>query len=429
MRARLFALVLTLVGLLGWSLDAKAVLFVTQNTHFVNAGESITIISRITNNNGQFRVAGPGVFCFTFSSVTGCNAGTVLGTEIASKSTVPNGFVNGFDAVVTIPEVVLNRVQQRVRTNPTNALFFVVFQLIPAAGVNLGNGANVPFFVQINFRFLGGSSGAKALTITKIKLIATEPGYPEVRNTIIDEHNRDSGEFCLEIWYTGSGQVQGWWQLWTNSHPPLTDIDLMTEASLPENQRRLQRRFFQLKRIREYFGPSGYIKLTLPYSEIPEDLKGQMLLFPRFLATWSRRSQLLDTNALVGNRSVKAGLTFGGKIPTHRVLNSIPEGAPYELLTNAGYSLRQAPGETLSLVVVWTAASDTQAVVEVRARDRRTNLETMAIAPLGSNRLAIDLQGAAPEDLDVSLTVRGSDGRVYPNTESMTLSQIGPAPE
>ena len=361
--------------------------------------------------------------------MTGCNAGTILGTEYASRTTVPSGFVNGFDAAVTIPEVVLNRVQQRIRSNPTNALFFVVFQLIPAAGVNLGNGANVPFFVQINFRFLGGSSGGKALTITEIKLVAQEPGRPEVRNTIIDEGNRETGEFCLEIWYTGTGQVQGWWQLWTNNHPPITDIDLMTEASLPENQRRLQRDFLKIRRIREYFGPSGYIKLTLPYSAIPEHIRGLALLLPRFLATRSRRSQLLDTNALVGNRSVDAGATFGGKLPTHRVLNSIPEGAPYELLTNASYSLIRDPGQLLRLVVVWTAVTEKQAVVEVTVKDKNTNLETVAIAPLGRNGLEIGLQGMKPEDVTVSLAVKGSDGNIYPNTQSMTLSQIGPATE
>lgn len=431
MRALIAGLVLVVLGCLYASPEAGAALRVSPNTYNVNAGHGQKVLARIENDSGQFTVRGRGTFCFTFSPATGCDPPNVLGFQSVASSNFPSGFVDGFDVNISISALILNKVQVLMQQDASRALFFFVIELVPAAGVDLGNGANVPFFVQVNFRMFGGSSAGKALSITRIKLTSVLPGKPEVRNTIINEENRTLGEFCLEIWYTGSGRVDGSWQLVTNNHPAPEKRDLMTEASLPENERRLQRNFLEVKQIRTYFGPKGYVKLTLPFSAIPTDLRGLMLLFPRFEASRDRLSNVTGGNSLIGNTFVRTGLTMEGTVPTMRVLNAIT-GEPYQFLTNAKAGIADAGnGQPRRLIVTWTAMTDKRYVVGVDV-STKTSMES-AIAPLPSGQVTVPLgrlgSGVTLADLEVKVTVIGLDGKAHPDAQPLLLTGANQATE
>ncbi len=425
MRSLVASLLLALFGILYAMPEAGAVLRVSPNTYNVNAGHGMKVLVRIENSNGRFRFAGRGTFCFTFSSVTGCTPNQVIGFQSAASSNLPNGFVDGADVNIEISALIVNKVQTLLNQNPSNALFFFVIQLIPEAGVDLGNGANVPFFVQVNFRMLGGSSAGKALTITRMKLTAVEPGRPLVKNVIITDENRDRGEFCLEIWYTGTGRVRGSWQAIDTTRAPPGTFDLNSEAALTEAQRRFQRTFRVIKPIRVYFGPRGYIKLTLPYDEIPQTLRGVNLLIANFVASRDPAS-LITGNSLVGNSLVRTGLTMEGDVP-QILFRVVPKGEPFRFLSNARVGVSDAAaGAARQLVVTWEAMTRQSYVVEVLIRNPATGGQEKAIAPLASGRLSLPIdallgQGTV-DDLEVSLTIKLPNGEVHPEAKRYRLS-------
>ena len=432
MRIFLAGLLLMFLGCVLGSPEAEAALRVSPNTFNVNPGHGIKVLARIENNSGQFRVRGQATLCFRFSSVTGCTGDSVLGFQATSTTNFPAGFVDGFDANIAISALVTNKVQALLEQNPVNALFFWVIELVPAAGVDLGNGANVPFFVQVNFRMLGGSSGAKSLSITRIKLTADEPGGREGRNVIITEENRGTGQLCLEIWYTGTGKVVGSWQAITNNHPePNEAIDLMTEASLTEAERRLQRDFLIIEHIRTYFGPKGYIKLTLPYSKIPPDIRGLFEIFPRFKAVYNRRANISNATSIAGNEFTRGGLTAEGKMPQIRVLNGIL-GEPYPFMTDTKVGIMEAlDGQPRRLVVTWTSMTDRRLVVSIKVRNPKTGSVETAIVPITNGKVYVPLnkfdRGETLNDIEVEGTILGLDGKPHPDAKSFMLSDVSPA--
>lgn len=430
MRRLFAALLLALFGSLWAGPEAAAALSVSPNSFKVGPGKGKKIKAVILNDSGEFRVVGPGTFCRAFTSTAGCTPGTVFGFQSAASSTFPSGFVNGFEANISISALVLNKVQSLLESNPTNALFFWVIRLVPAPGVDLGNGASVDFYVQVNLQMLGGSTGAGALTFSRMKLTAVEPGRPAVRNVIIDEDNRETGEFCLEIWYTGTGRVDGSWQVITQNHRDPQRRDFMTTPSLSEAEQRLQQDFLKIKPIRAYFGPKGYIKLTLAYSAIPSYLRGRLLMFPRFRARRDRDSNITGASS-IGSSLLANSPTMEGLVPRIGVLNAIL-GEPAAFLTDARAGIIEASdGGPRRLLVTWSPSTDKRYVVKVTV-EKVPDIER-GIAPLPNGRIEIPLAGfggdVTLEDLTVTVTVVGPDGKAHPEAESFTIDIAGPATE
>lgn len=439
MACRLAALALLLAGLLGWSSSALAVLDVQPRDQLVNASRSSSFYARWLSDAGRFRVdPNSARFCAFYDGLAaGCRGGSDLGRLPAMFDEAPTGFVDSFDERVTVPRSIMEKALRLAKDNPVNALIFFVRRLIPEGITDLGLGPGVPVIVQINLR-LTGSSSTKALAFTKVKIFGREPDREEVRFVRVTDENRETGEICVEIEYTGNGRISGWWEVWTRNDPELREIDRRTEASLTEAQRREQRRFRQVKRIRVYLNPSGRTVLKLPYSAIPDDVPGVVLVFIHIETSRDDRSRvLLAPNA----RSTTPRLVEGGAIasfpmPVLPVRIGLPEDEDELVSIDARFTrFESAAGTPGRYGVVWTALRDKVLVVEITLRNTRTGAVHRVIAPVNAGRAVFpddvipgDAMGGEasngrglPAGYELTVAILGLDRRTYPGSAPITL--------
>src|SRR5262249_25473680 len=131
-----------------------------------------------------------------------------------------------------------------------------------------GNGAGVPFSltdVQLGF---GANAGPSATGSDPLVLFVEQGGkVPPIR---------------AEVKYTGAGRLKGRWEVVRPGDPLPEPRDLLTEASLPIEERGAQARFTQIGRFNVFLPPGG--KFTLPGpapSQIPNNVAGQYLILLR----------------------------------------------------------------------------------------------------------------------------------------------------
>ena len=429
---RFWTLIVLLLGAwLPWGQTASAQFVDVQpRTQFVNVSSTSSFSVRWLSTVGQFEVdPDSAFFCLDYGGF-GIGCREILGRLPSRLDRAPSGLVTSFQEVVTVPTSIVNRAMNLARARPENALIFFVRRLIPADGtINLGAGPGQPTFVQVNLRLTGSSAG-KSLAFSKVKIFAREPGRNEVRFPTVTAENRDTGEICVEIEYTGAGRVTGFWQVWTRNDPPLREIDRLPEGSVLENERPNQRRFYQAMRIRENFGPSGRIKLTLPYSKLPLNDPGVILVYPYFEISRDRRSQAALANFPGGRRVLDSGPT-GPVMPVLPVRVGVPDRGAETLVVDARFQqFESAAGTPGAMGVVWTAVKDKPLVIEITLEDENTGRVHRLIAPIEAGR-AVFPEGwidpdrmtgpGLPAGYSVSIAVLGRDKRPYPGAEASTL--------
>jgi hypothetical protein len=100
---------------------------------------------------------------------------------------------------------------------------------------------------------------------------------------------------------------------------PPEDFDLLTEATLPIEQRAQQRRFTQVSRFNLFLPPTGKYTLAGPdVARLPSALEGQYIVLLRIEATDDKEADT-DLSALgVGAGVVHSGGVAGFPLPTLR---------------------------------------------------------------------------------------------------------------
>src|SRR5439155_21742231 len=121
------------------------------------------------------------------------------------------------------------------------------------------------------------------------------------------------------IAYTGTGRLIGRWEVVLPGEEPPTSRDLLTEATLPLDQRGSQRRFTQLERFNVFLAPDG--RATLPGPDmrlLPSAVEGTYRVLLRVEATddCEGDSNLADAGA--GTGVVHSGAVAGFPLPVLR---------------------------------------------------------------------------------------------------------------
>jgi hypothetical protein len=89
-----------------------------------------------------------------------------------------------------------------------------------------------------------------------------------------------------EISYTGTGRLKGRWEVVQPGEELPESSDLLTEATLPIEQRDTQRRYTQVSRFNVFLPPQGKYILPGPNSaDLPRGLAGEYLLLLRIEAS------------------------------------------------------------------------------------------------------------------------------------------------
>src|SRR5262245_12063635 len=163
-----------------------------------------------------------------------------------------------------------------------------------------------------------------------------------------------------EISYNGTGRLVGRWELVHPGDEPPSGDDLLTEASLPVEQRGLQRRYASLRRFNVFLPPTGRFTLPGPdVSRLSTSADGNYLILLRVEASDDKEADSNLASAGAGVGVVHSGAVAGVPLPA---LRYVVGGASSGVVTDGPVELVN-PDDG--------AALSTATPLEFRWRDQR----------------------------------------------------------
>ena len=242
-----------------------------------------------------------------------CVPGTKLGNLPQRNNLIQRsgtGGASNFTDIMTIPTSVARRARQRASRGDSSQFFYVRHTRDAATAQN--------FFAIVTCRLAGG--GARVpLAITNVRLRFIAPGGK--RPVYLIAQGAKSPEYEAEIHYNGTGRLKGRWEVVKPGELVPREFDLLPTASLPIEQRGLQRRYTRLSRFEVYLPPTG--KTTLPGPDpasIPTEAVGPYFILLRIEATSEKEG---DSNTTTGT-AISGGVS-GFAMPSLRYYVGTPE--------------------------------------------------------------------------------------------------------
>jgi hypothetical protein len=223
---------------------------------------------------------------------------------------------NAYTDIVSVPSSIARKAYQAAAAGEGSE-FFYVRRFVSASG-------GPDQFVVVTMRLSGAGAGAP-FSLTDVQLgfgasIGPTTGGSEPLVLFV-EPNGKMPPIRAEIKYTGTGRLRGRWEVALPGDELPETRDLLTEASLPIEERGSQRRYTQVSRFNVFLAPGG--RATLPGPDparLPKKAAGQYLVLLRIEASDDREnnSNLADVGA--GASVVQGGATAGFPMPVLRYI-------------------------------------------------------------------------------------------------------------
>ncbi len=202
----------------------------------------------------------------------------------------------GFTDIMSIPPSVSRRAYQAAQDGAVSSFFYVRRFVSSAGGPDQ--------FVPVTCRLSGG--GAR----TPFALTDVRISFGEDLPIVYVKPGEKPPAIKAEIAYNGTGRLKGRWEVALPGEQPPEEQDLLTEATLPFEQRGRQRRYTFLSRFNVFLPPSGRYTLTGPdVSRLPATVEGPYLVLLRIESSDDKEG---DSNlAVVG---AGPGVIHGGAV-------------------------------------------------------------------------------------------------------------------
>lgn len=249
-----------------------------------------------------------------------CRPDTIYGTLPARHNLSQNSGNAGFTDIMSIPPSIVRRAYLAA-LNGTSAGFFYVRRFVSTVG-------QPDQFVNVTCRMTGGGARVPfALTEVEFVTDSKEPIF-------FLKNGEKFPQISAEIQYNGTGRLKGRWEIVQPGEEIPTDNDLLTEATLPIEDRASQRRYAQVERFDHFLPPTGKFTLKLERPEkMPLSVEGQYLLLLRIEVVDDKEA---DSNLQVlgvGNGTVHSGAVAGFPMP---VLKFFVGGGGKNIWENTG---------------------------------------------------------------------------------------------
>jgi hypothetical protein len=301
-----FVGVLSVFALASMGADAQ----IKVSPHWVNVNTNGATTVFLTFGGVTGYVAGESVWCGEITNAApdiGSKpvAGTIFGSLPARFNLSTFSGNSGFTDIMSIPPSVTRRAYQAAAAGATST-FFYVRRFISTTG---GRDA----YVAVTCELAGG--GARSpFALTNVELAF------ESRDNLTSVKEGDvPPSLSASITYTGTGQLQGRWEIVRPGDEPPTEEDLLTEATLPIEQRSQQRRYTQLERFSVFLPPTGSFVLRGPDpSLLPCKASGLYMVLLRIETSADIESVSKLDEAGAGPASVPTGGVAGFAIPPLR---------------------------------------------------------------------------------------------------------------
>lgn len=217
--------------------------------------------------------------------------------------------VNGtaFTDIMSIPASVARRAYQAAADGATSSFFYV------RRFRSLSGGPDE--FVAVTCRMTGG--GARTpLSLTDVRL-----GFGLDAPVLQVGQGQLPPPFQAEIAYNGTGRLRGRWEVVLPGEELPSATDLLTEATLPPEERGTQRRYTELGRFNEFLPPTGSLVLPGPDpSRLPTEVDGVYLILLRIEVSDDKEGNSNLANAGAGAGVVNGGAVAGFPMPALRYL-------------------------------------------------------------------------------------------------------------
>jgi hypothetical protein len=219
---------------------------------------------------------------------------------------------SAFTDVMTIPPSVARRAYQAAVDGDAPS-FFYVRRFSDQTG-----GPDEYVFVTCRLT-AGGARSPLALLDVQLRF-AGEPTVLQV------ERGAAPPRFEALITYNGSGRLRGRWEVVLPGDAPPSSRDLLTEGTLPPEERPLQRRYTELARFNVFLPPIGTLTLEGPEPELlPTDADGLHEILLRIEVSQDREASSDLEAAGAGTGVVHAGGIAGFPLPVLRYyVGSVP---------------------------------------------------------------------------------------------------------
>ncbi len=190
------------------------------------------------------------LWCGEINADRSCVAGTVFGRLPSRYNIGRASGQNNYTDIMTIPASVARKAYQDAARGNNSEFFYVRRWRSTNGGPDE--------FVAVTCRLTSG--GARVpFSITSVRLlVAGDKPAPAVAT------GATLPQFGAQISYNGTGRLKGRWEVVLPGDPLPTQRDLLTEASLPLEERGLQRRYTQLERFDIFLQPNGRFFLPGP---------------------------------------------------------------------------------------------------------------------------------------------------------------------
>jgi hypothetical protein len=257
---------------------------------------------------GDLIVSGGPSFVTAFDP---CVPGTLLGRLPARNDlSRPSGTggVQNFTDVMTIPTSVARRAYQAALSGSAADFFYVR---------RFSDGLR-DTYVTITCRLTGG--GARApLSLTEVRIYFDTPQGQ--RPVYFIGRDEPLPPFAAEIRHTGAGRLTGRWEVVRPGDPEPAFEDLLTEATLPIEERILQRRYTLLERFDVSLQPTGSFVLPGPDPKrVTAGADGPYKILLRIEATNEKEA---DSDTLAG--TAPGGGVAGFPMPVLQFFVGTPE--------------------------------------------------------------------------------------------------------
>jgi hypothetical protein len=228
--------------------------------------------------------------------------GTIFGTlppRLNLSTLSGNG---GFTDIMSIPPSISRRAYQAAASG-ARSTFFYVRHFISRTGAP-------DEYVAVTCELTGAGAGSPFGLVNVALAFAQQEILPSVRQ------GSAPPPFSATITYTGTGQLHGRWEIVRPGDAPPTDEDLLTEATLPLEQRTQQKRYTELERFSVYLPPTGRYELPGPDStRLPADVTGLYMILLRIETSDDPQSFSNAAAVGAGPAPVPAGAVAGFVIP------------------------------------------------------------------------------------------------------------------
>jgi len=300
-----------------------------------------------------------------------CRPGTIYGSLPARLNRSTASGNQGFTDIMGIPQSVVRRAYQNAQSGG-DAGFFYVRRFVSQNG-------GPDQFISVTCRM--GSGGARtpfALTNVEIKTPTTK------KPILFINSGQKFPKIFADIKYNGTGRLKGRWEIVQPGEEAPTDRDLLTEATLPIEQRATQKRFRQISRFNHFLPPTGEFKLPLELpGRVPTLAEGQYLLLLRIEAVDDKESSSNLTSVGVGNGVIRSGAVASFPMPILKFFVVGKDAKTSWADTSMIFPQREVPTDmTKPLVFSWKHLENAAAYrLEILDMEDKTVLSAMLLAP------------------------------------------------